>query len=933
MPSAAESSAAKASFGRQTSQRQPPGSSPERRARLNAVAVDRFRSDPTGKNSSIGRHPLILHFDINKTLIIADSIMNKSTEYTIREVIAHQFWGTRETKTDDRGTCKPVWRWDGVLKPQMEPTRPSDDGCEPGEGGKESEPMSYLQFCRTLDESKENIRLATRSFEYVNDPHVKKKMNELSDEAMQMMAIPQSSRSADLSQKTGLVGEWRLIFPSFFKLVAQLQRQRRQFAIFFRSFGTDLERVRAEWNSFCEMKHPLYNHLLEGVGPMDGTNAPVVPDRRLGEDGTHTMYRDADGPVLMLGSQTNGNWEGEWDQWSRSAAAEDTRNGRAFLKKQGWKSVQGYVNLQSWFEEQLRRSKSHILREDFAWWHWNKEVSTAGKLLIGIDRVQQVFFDDNIGTSSFRIVDPRASTNFMPKSVRKCLGAACIRVDALQAMVDENYFVQAFAKSERRPDVLWRDDVDSSAAGSEPDAPRPSIKQERGELSQFSSGFREESRSDGEDSSVHSSDVDEAEWNKGETLTITDIDNLRSILEAEGVSVDRFGAPGTTYKSLQNLHQELMDGKCCMKKVDTETGPRIMRSMQVMRVKLMCNNMILCETHEQLPDGRLRSRNGYLPASKVRQNESLDQVFDRWAAEELQLTVLEEQKRDALQSITHTHDVTEETMSYPLPCATHYVEVCCLLNPDMMNPVLLDRLGLPAGSMFSTRGVKKRGKSSEQTSMRFWSWYRAEVWEAMTRTSEVELPDVAGQMQQLFQGHPLRAAYEALLLQMFDLFHATKLCGGLSGSLVLQIQPVDPIEGRNEETVIVKLDKADVVSRELANSRRVWQALQDRAARVLGQGCFFTDSAATEYGAFKIELAGGCWQVPELAGASGSKDLLSTFKDLFSIESERQLLHTDMHHLVSTSGDIEVVLLELLGPGGMLRVLRRRGCRAAPTPC
>ncbi|CAK0822233.1 unnamed protein product, partial [Prorocentrum cordatum] len=105
-----------------------------------------------------------------------------------------------------------------------------------------------------------------------------------------------------------------------------------------------------EWNSFCEMNHPLYNHLLEGVGPMDGTS-PGVPDRRLGEDGTHTMYRDAEGPVLMLGAATNGNWEGEWDQWSRSAAAEDTRNGRAFLKKQGWKSVQGYVNLQSWFQE------------------------------------------------------------------------------------------------------------------------------------------------------------------------------------------------------------------------------------------------------------------------------------------------------------------------------------------------------------------------------------------------------------------------------------------------------------------------------------------------------------------------------------------------------------------------------------------------------
>lgn len=1059
--------------------------------------------------------PLLLHFDVNKTLIIADSIMNKSTEYTIREVIAKQFWGFEEERTDENGETRKVWKWDG-RGPSMSPPavrgtmsrnssrRPStssnrvqgsgdenssprpmvvrrmsteneDDVCavdslrqlsvrrvgteeestvsmvsetrqshrrgddegagdlnelllrpppvrrtgtdgsgctdasgEPGTGasprkGEHSspqktqttprkspnqspvpatkrksqvakKPINYLKFLRDNVQDQSAIRLATRSFELVSDTECKQKMHSLAEQASANMAIPQKLRTERLQRETGLVGEWKLTFPSFFRLIAQLQREGRHFAVSFRSFGTDLNRVGAEWNSFCEGRHPLLEEFCEGLPKMDGT-VEGVPDRRLAEDSSHTIYRDAEGPVLVIGTITNGNWEGEWDQWARSGSQVDTRGGRAFMREQGLEVVKGYTGLQTWWKEQLMQSKTSLIREDFAWWHHSGEVTTAGKLLIGISDVQQVFFDDNIGDTECRIVDPRFATTFLPVPPMNCLGYACVQVDTLQAMLNDSYFIDAFYAADVCPETLWTDDEVEGQATDRPSgdvktkppgkARRMSVdgpaflapvtsqssknsvpvlawrhndeskapgeekeeeecaetenEHEKGEIENDDSVFGDE----GSDNDLGEDPDNENDAGKERPLHVTDLDALRELLSCSGVDVGKFGAGGTTYKTVENLHQELTEKKCVLKRAEGEV--RVQRVMQVVRVKLMCNNLILVETHEQLPDGRFRSRNGYLPATKKRHGETLRDTIERWAVEELQISVTQEQKEEAVKSCQHKYEFTSETMSYPLPCKTHYLEVCCRLDPEQTPKSLLDRLGLPSGSMFSTRGMKKKKRSStnEAGSLRFWCWYRAEVWEAMTLNEDVELPDVQACMEELFQGHARRDAYSSLLLQMFDCFSASRLCGGLSGSLVLQVQPVDPIEGKNEEAVIVKLDKADVISREIANSKRVWNVLSDRAARIFGQGCFYTDNTSVEYGAFKIELAGGCWQVPELAGGNRTKDLLMTFKDLLAVESARQLLDTDMHHLVSTSGDVEAVLFELLGPGGMLRVLRR----------
>jgi hypothetical protein len=53
-------------------------------------------------------------------------------------------------------------------------------------------------------------------------------------------------------------GKYHLI-PSFFRLLIFLKKQKREFSVIFRTYGSDLEKVVWEFNQFCEGKHPCFS--------------------------------------------------------------------------------------------------------------------------------------------------------------------------------------------------------------------------------------------------------------------------------------------------------------------------------------------------------------------------------------------------------------------------------------------------------------------------------------------------------------------------------------------------------------------------------------------------------------------------------------------------------------------------------------------------
>jgi len=104
--------------------------------------------------------------------------------------------------------------------------------------------------------------------------------------------------------------------------------------------------------------------------------------------------------------------------------------------------------------------------------------------------------------------------------------------------------------------------------------------------------------------------------------------------------------------------------------------------------------------------------------------------------------------------------------------------------------------------------------------------------------------NVAEVVDKVFGNHPYREVYENLLLQMFETFVAKKLCGGFSGSMVIRVQPFEK-DGRPGEPCIVKLDRADAIKEEHVNSIQVFEALPDRAARIIGDAAYANSEKET----------------------------------------------------------------------------------------
>ena len=88
---------------------------------------------------------------------------------------------------------------------------------------------------------------------------------------------------------------------------------------------------------------------------------------------------------------------------------------------------------------------------------------------------------------------------------------------------------------------------------------------------------------------------------------------------------------------------------------------------------------------------------------------------------------------------------------------------------------------------------------------------------------------------------------------------ARLLCGGFSGSAVLQVKPA------TGESVVVKLDKAANVQDEAKRTQVLMKLVGDNAPRLLGDAV-----VCGEHGGLKLELVGSCFTLPEQAESASA---------------------------------------------------------------
>eukprot|EP00397_Hematodinium_sp_SG-2012_P000013 GEMP01000013.1.p1 GENE.GEMP01000013.1~~GEMP01000013.1.p1 ORF type:complete len:4104 (+),score=709.09 GEMP01000013.1:293-12604(+) len=418
------------------------------------------------------------------------------------------------------------------------------------------------------------------------------------------------------------------------------------------------------------------------------------------------------------------------------------------------------------------------------------------------------------------------------------------------------------------------------------------------------------------------------------------VSELRQILsEDPDVELDRFGTDD--FKTVEELFQEMESLRCVLER----TPKGIRRVVEIVVVRICYRDLALVETHEQLPDGQVRSRN-ILPGAKMVLGETADDAVERFLYKELGLHL------DNLSGRLHhiyTEFEKELTLSYPLCCFFRKHDLSYNIQDGSLDAAQLARIGLPAGTQFTTSESKRPTKhltvvsantvqraesapslGAQSVTTHFWTWYKASIVEAFNYTEASERKcktkdfDLTVTLNEVFGVHKYRSAYQNLLLQIFGTkFELQKLTGGFSGSVVLRAQPYD-IDLNPVEPCIVKLDTAAKVREEFANSCKVYDVLADRAAKVLDEPIFYSCENTGEFGAFKLELAGACWHVPEFANCTTC--LLSTFKDVFLYDTIQQLLPKS--YLTSETppyGSVQLIINEVLGPGGMLRSLRQKG--------
>lgn len=365
--------------------------------------------------------PLLIHFDVFGTIMLTDAAQIEKVEEAVREGVAESFWG--RTWKDGREHC---WEWSRA-PPQGDPPV-----------SEVNELISYASYCRLVWKDKENQKLAIRTFSLANDENTKTEMWRTVANTLPMMLLTQEEQERCKEAGTGIKGSSIKMLRSVFVLVAALQRLGRPFAILFRAFNAHHTKFEQEWNAFCEMRHPLYAHLLQGIGPMDGTT-PGVPDRRL--RGLHTLYRDDEGPCLAINCITDGPDDATWDSWaSKTPKPEvDIRHGRQFFKVHNIATVNGYQNVCIWMREHLAAQSTSFIKDDWAWWTFNNQQDISAKLLTVFTDARQIYFSASVSQDE-SMIDCRNNLGKVAKA--EIVKQIICKVFALGGLWDNNYFIR-----------------------------------------------------------------------------------------------------------------------------------------------------------------------------------------------------------------------------------------------------------------------------------------------------------------------------------------------------------------------------------------------------------------------------------------------------------------------------------------------------------
>mmetsp|Transcript_29794 Transcript_29794/g.43934 ORF Transcript_29794/g.43934 Transcript_29794/m.43934 type:complete len:447 (+) Transcript_29794:124-1464(+) len=300
-------------------------------------------------------HPkLVLHFDVNETILCDDPAAGDSFEECLNKIICKSAFVKKV-----HGELPEVWLdgspIDGEHPPPLCTTWVWPEGTVPYYHASDAARGQAKTFTEDGSPGAAYRPVFEKLKEALRWPNQKPGQD---GEA----ALPDSRLCRD--------GHHFLI-PAFFKTICELANRGRSFSIVIRTFGTDINDVAAALQAFSEGAH-----LSEFV--------PVVPEMSL-------MTSDhADG-----GEQTYTVWNGSYDR--------DTGTFR--LHQQGGESIDNENDLVELLHAPQKNINCVACTDDYEWWKRHGYAPSAGKP-VWLDYVERpydilpIFFDDNIHNDS-----------------------------------------------------------------------------------------------------------------------------------------------------------------------------------------------------------------------------------------------------------------------------------------------------------------------------------------------------------------------------------------------------------------------------------------------------------------------------------------------------------------------------------------------------
>ncbi|KAL6060369.1 GST N-terminal domain-containing protein [Balamuthia mandrillaris] len=396
-------------------------SSPEPGGSTTASASSSF----SDVNSALPPPTLVLHFDINKTIVIADPVAGRTTEDMLNSIIAEVAWGKVDPET---GVWRPVSETLNLEKPA------------------EADVGSYHDYVEQLHPFPEEVEGESAEERAARVRELKRKRHDLTRKFTLEGSPGQAFRKYydNLFQSLAAEeGKQHYIIPAFFELILHLVMLKQPFLIVFRSFGTDLEKVVEEFNKFCEGQHPFYPDVCLDGSQMGG------PDIRLkDEKGFGCFYRGEQGTALVMGTTDTVH-----PHEKGLAFYEDDKYKDKCDIYEGFTAIHDYLNSKAY---SVGLSGATIaIRDYYPWWGNNNESITTGKLLLVQPEdktVHHIFFDDNIMTgstaSSSNIIDIRNVESSESVGLKEALDLYMVKVQPTKAITNKRYFIDCLHRCE-----------------------------------------------------------------------------------------------------------------------------------------------------------------------------------------------------------------------------------------------------------------------------------------------------------------------------------------------------------------------------------------------------------------------------------------------------------------------------------------------------